>query len=277
MIFSPSKDVDIANLVTFYEGLHNDYEFYKYRTRLGRTDKERFDEIVSTILQMGELTFTDEFSHFVIHQKNASWVGQGLREFQKQLFNQSERYENTPDGFVVDCYKNETAFFIGMLSTEDYLVLLADPWARKNGLREFEIRLVLDGLPLNDNRILSLLDAIELQFGTGERWSPERRRLSKHAVSNISVDVSKYIADDHGWVEKVICKNPLHDEDEFVARLMSTGSNIVTGQKYIIASPHQMGDSQPNRVSINNIVLTDFSGIARFGARNLTVSVQEIN
>lgn len=270
MIFLPVPDGDIADTVTFYDGFIGDYQLYQYRTFFPRPRTERVKEVFSAIEDSGVLPLYGD-GHFVIHQSTGSWVGEGFQEFRKQIFNQEERYDSARSDYPLETYKNETAIFMELLSTGDYLVLNVDPWT--NGeLRHFEICLILDGLPLNDGRFDDFLDGTGLRFGTGKPWNPRSQLLSGKAVSGIKSKVRELVTDEEGWVEGVVCENPLYEKDGFLSRLFPNRRNIVADQKYIVASCTET-QSKTDTVSVNHIKITDYNEIGRDAVQNIHVDV----
>lgn len=271
MIFLPIPDGNTAEIITFYDGFTTDYKLYIYRRSFPNPDTAIVERVFSAIDELRLLPY-DDSGHYVIDQTNAAWVGEGINEFRKQIFNPQKRYASVGETYELDIYKNECAIFIGMLNTGDFIVINADPRADGDGFRNFDIRLILDGLPLNENYLEEFLERTGLTFGGGKPWDYDYQMLKGPAVSGIEVNIIDYISDDYGYVEKVVCENPLYQKRDFLTRFFPKLNNILSNQKYIVASCSAT-KSKPDVCSISSLKFSDLSQIGRHITQNVSVTV----
>lgn len=271
MIFLPVPDGEIADTVTFHEGFITDHHLYKYRTFFPRPQTETVYEVLSALEESRLLPQGRSNSHYTIKQINGSWIGSGFQEFCAQISSPQQRYESVSSSYPLDTYKNESAIFIALLNTEDYLILNVDPWSDE-GFRDFDIRLILDGLPLNDGRLNSFLDAAELDFGTGKPLNLNSQVLSGKAISGMSVQIREHITDDRGWVDAVVCENPLYNKKGFLSRFFPEARNIVADYKYVVGTCRPTQEKS-DTATIEQIKITDYNEIGRHSVQNFFMKV----
>ncbi|MFC7202343.1 hypothetical protein ACFQJC_02365 [Haloferax namakaokahaiae] len=280
-VFIPVPGGHISKVATFYE--HQfivDYQLYLYQCRLPQPNNGRIKELFKQLSESKIVSSHIDSGHYVIHQSNGSWVGSGIDEFHEQLQNQVERYESVPEDFALERYKNESAIYIQLLGTGDYLVINANPWkptrtrgsAAHRDFRHFEIRLILDGLPLNDGRLDEFFARTGLEFGTGKPWNPTTQMLSGKSISSVTVDVKDCIEGRDGYIDQVICENPLYQKDEFLSRLFPNRANIVSGYKYAIASC-EFTQRKADTARVNRISVTDYGQLGRDTTQNISLDV----
>lgn len=280
-IFLPIPDGHIANVVTFGKSaIIVDYQLYIYRTWIPMPQDDEINLLLDKLVESQLVPAANDEGQYVIHQSNCSWVGSGFKEFRDQLVNQRRRYESVPNEFEMDRYKAESALFYILLNTGDYLVINVDPWVRlrdrgeyaRKQFRNFEVRVLLDGLPLNGSRLNELLEDTGLRFDNGQLWEPKTQKLAGRAISNVEVEVLEEIEDEEGYVHHVVCRNPLYGKKEFLNRFFPKKQNIVSEYEYVIASCDPLVE-KTETATVDNISVTDYSKVGRHTTQNLSMGV----
>lgn len=269
MIFLPAPDGDIAELVTFHDPIYADNQLYRYRTWWPTPEKEHVEQLLSALN-----THCSSYmnAHYVIHQKNCSWIGQGLESYWVQLYNQDARYEEI-SGYEIDFYKNEVTCLIQPIQGENFIVVNIDPYT-SGEIRHFELKLFQDGLSLQNPFNEKFLEDTGVSFHSGEPISFDGVTLSE-AISGREVDIIKHITDEDGYVEKVVCENPLFQQEELVSRLVSPGSTAISDYKYLLADwDHYQNTSETGK--IRYLTITDYNHVAREFGQNVEVAVSPI-
>ncbi len=282
-IFLPVPNGDIAKVLTFYEmGIISDYELYNFRACFPNPKNDQIEQLLDSIIDSGLISRYSTDGHYVIHQSNASWIGQGFDEFRTQIKNQHKRYNQSPQNYDIDIYKNESAIYIGLIPGGNYIIINVDPWVpvrsepddayNNDNYRYFEIRLILDGLPLGGSEVDRFIDKTNIQFGTGQKLELKSQKLSSYAVDSISPEVIEYITDSEGYIKYMIIENPLFEQDDFLKRFSPNIRSIISDYEYVIASCEELRQ-QSGIIKVNNITITDYNLIGRHSTENLSVNV----
>lgn len=270
MKFLPTPGTRIADLLTFHDGFHADYELYGYKTGFVSPRVEDLQDVFSALDKLDP--YFDLDSHYVIHQNNASWIGSGFEEYKNQIFNQRERYRNVPDEFDLDTYKYEITVCILPLPGGGYIVLSANPSAHREAVDRFEVRLILDGLQLNNSALDPFLEESELEFYGGQKVDLEQRILNGSAVEGRNLGVKKVYRDDYGDITKVLCENPFYNRGGLVNRIFSHRNNILSNYKYVIADCESRSKNQEN-AEIWSVSVTNYDSVVQHTAQNIDITV----
>lgn len=272
MIFLPNPDGHIANVATFHDGFTIDFEPYVSRTFIPMPSEDRVNNILQNLINSSVLDDYSDMTHFIIHQSNASWIGSDLERYRYEIFNEEERYDSIGDSYPLETYKCESCIFIGYLTTGDYIVINIDPWIRSREIRHFEAVLIMDGIPINDQRIQEIEEVTELSFSTAESWEYPKKTLHGKAVSDIQVSVINKFRNEYDEVEKVICENPLYGEEEFLTRFFPDAQNILSDYKYVVANTDPV-KTESEVASVEMISISDYNKIGRHITQNLFMKV----
>lgn len=270
MIFIPNQGTRIADLVTYHQGFYSDYELYKYSTWFSSPNTEDVEKVFSAV--DNTRLFDEHDTYYLINQKNASWTGRGFEEFKNQIFNQSGRYEEIPEDYTFDRYKNEIGVCIIPIVTGGYLVLSIDPWTRRKDVRDFEIRLISDGMHFEKSGIDPFLEESELDFSRGEKLELESDLLSGAAIEGRKVRVEQFIRDKDGYITEVLCENPFYERDGLVNRLFSHHNSVLGEYKFVLANV-ELESEQAGTPEIRNVTVTNYDFAVRHSAENVEITV----
>lgn len=242
--FTPSGDY---TAVTFYNmvGPYQPHGFEGYSTHVDST------EVAEILVALRDHLGADISSGaFTITQRNGAWFGYGAGNFVDAL-TQSERYNSVPHDYDLDTHHSEGTIFITRMR-EGHVVIRARDGVGSENVEEFSVSFLTDGVPIDNRDLISFLEATGLELNNGhqidiqsESYHPGSDRLNLRPVERIESDRWD------GWVSKIICENPFHDNPDLLEPLLADQGwdqyEPFTSYEYVmcrLANHHPMGEAR---------------------------------
>lgn len=224
-----------------FGGAYPKPRFWSFSSYIGGLKFDKLEEILFKLVS--EFDIPVENTSFAISQQiESSWFGQGVREFLEALKDLRERYRSADN---LEPRHTEDAV-IKLPIKGGFVILSFERFTSSlENLKDFEVTVVLGGVPLNQSKLTAVFEPYGAEFGTGQEhvlrtvhsrsdrkietnlgvWSHDYVELEYESLEELGLEPVRelsyridYEKEDEDIVGSLIVENPFYQNVERVGK-----------------------------------------------------------